>query len=75
MSADELEGSQQYRVVVNGEGQYSIWPADRQPPGGWQTVGAARSRSECLAEIETLWTDMRPASLRAYLDANASSER
>ncbi len=71
MSTDELEESRQYSVVVNGEGQYSIWPADSPLPGGWNSVGPPRQKSECLSEIETLWTDMRPASLRAYLDAQA----
>ncbi len=71
MSTDELEASRQYWVVVNGEGQYSIWPADSPPPSGWQRVGSARPKTECLSEIETVWTDMRPASLRAYLQAHA----
>ncbi len=75
MSAEELEASRQYSVVVNGEGQYSIWPADSLPPSGWQRVGSPRPKSECLSEIETVWTDMRPASLRAYLDAQAQSVR
>jgi MbtH protein len=69
MSTDELDASRQYLVVMNGEGQYSIWPADSQPPSGWRNVGSPMTRSECLSEIETAWTDMRPASLRAYLDA------
>jgi MbtH protein len=69
MSADENEESRQYRVVVNEEGQYSIWPVDGPALRGWQTVGAPGSRSGCLAEIETLWTDMRPLSLRKYLEA------
>ncbi|MGH7341532.1 MAG: MbtH family NRPS accessory protein, partial [Candidatus Rokuibacteriota bacterium] len=25
-----------YKVVVNHEEQYSIWPADRDIPGGWR---------------------------------------
>jgi MbtH protein len=73
MSTDELEASRRYLVVVNGEGQYSIWPADGQPPNGWRSVGAPRTRSECLSEIETTWIDMRPASLRAYLDGQVQN--
>ncbi|MGP3963221.1 MbtH family protein [Nonomuraea sp. 3N208] len=52
------------RVVVNHEEQYSIWAADREPPPGWSDAGFAGTREECLAHIETVWTDMRPLSLR-----------
>lgn len=53
-----------FAVVVNDEEQYSIWAADRQPPAGWREVGFAGTKDECLAHIETVWTDMRPRSLR-----------
>ncbi|WP_331744061.1 MbtH family protein (plasmid) [Streptomyces sp. NBC_01136] len=56
---------QQYRVVVNGEGQYSIWPADRAGVPGWQGEGFVGSKAECLARIGEVWQDIRPASLRA----------
>jgi MbtH protein len=51
-------------VVVNSEEQYSIWPAGRQAPQGWTTVGQPASRGECLDRIAELWVDMRPKSLR-----------
>ena len=53
-----------YKVVVNHEEQYSIWPADRENPLGWRDAGLVGSREECLAHIARVWTDMRPASLR-----------
>ncbi|MGK5675868.1 MbtH family protein [Micromonospora sp. URMC 106] len=56
--------AEQYVVVRNAEEQYSIWPADRPVPEGWRTVDVRGSREECLAHIESVWTDMRPASLR-----------
>lgn len=52
-----------YLVLVNEEGQYSLWPAGIAIPGGWVTVLTADSRSNCLAYIEEQWTDMRPNSL------------
>jgi MbtH protein len=54
-----------YLVVVNHEEQYSIWPAGRAVPSGWETVGDPRSREECLKYIEVVWTDMRPKSIRS----------
>lgn len=53
-----------YQVVVNGEEQYSIWPADRELPEGWRNDGTVGSKQECLGHIESVWTDMRPLSLR-----------
>lgn len=53
-----------YKVVVNHEEQYSIWPANQESPLGWQDAGKAGSKEECLAYIQQVWTDMRPLSLR-----------
>ena len=54
----------QFRVVVNGEGQYSIWPSDRETPLGWSDTGVSGGREVCLEKIAGLWTDMRPVSVR-----------
>jgi len=56
-----------YFVVINHEEQYSIWSATRALPAGWTAVGEARDRSECLAYIDEVWTDMRPKSVRDHL--------
>ncbi|MEO3790812.1 MbtH family NRPS accessory protein [Nonomuraea sp. B10E15] len=61
----------QYTVVRNDEHQYSIWPADRQPPEGWQAQGFAGPKDDCLAHIDEIWTDMRPRSLREHMAATA----
>ncbi|HEY3502281.1 MAG TPA: MbtH family protein [Actinocatenispora sp.] len=53
-----------YRVLVNDEEQHSLWPADVDVPAGWRVVVEAASRADCLAYVETHWTDLRPASLR-----------
>jgi MbtH protein len=57
-----------FRVVVNDEEQYSIWPADRDCPAGWKDVGRTGKKAECLAYIREVWTDMRPLSLRKQLE-------
>jgi MbtH protein len=64
MSNDEREDTTIYRVVVNHEEQYSIWPADRELPLGWKEAGKSGQKDECLAYIKEVWTDMRPLSLR-----------
>lgn len=60
----------EYRVVVNDEEQYSIWPSGKQIPPGWRDAGKRGTEAECLAHIEEVWTDMRPLSLRREMDAN-----
>ena len=55
-------------VLVNDEGQHSLWPAFADVPGGWQVVFGAAGREECLAYVEKSWTDQRPKSLVAALE-------
>lgn len=54
-----------YKVVINHEEQYSIWLADRPNPSGWRDEGQIGTKGKCLDYIETVWTDMRPLSVRA----------
>lgn len=56
-----------YKVVVNHEEQYSIWPADRESPLGWRDVDKRGLKSECLTYIKEGWTDMRPLSLSQHM--------
>jgi MbtH protein len=58
-----------YKVVVNHEEQYSIWPDGREIPAGWRDVGKVGLKAECLAYIKEVWTDMRPLSLRLKMEA------
>jgi len=71
MNRDEQEDTTIYKVVVNHEEQYSIWPADRENPLGWKDVGKSGLKQECLDYIEEVWTDMRPLSLRKQMEAAA----
>jgi uncharacterized protein YbdZ (MbtH family) len=57
-----------YKVVVNHEEQYSIWPEYKENPLGWRDVGKAGPKAECLAFIKEIWTDMRPLSLRKKME-------
>jgi MbtH protein len=64
MGHEEMEGRLVHKVVVNEEGQYSLWFADRENPAGWADAGKSGTKEECLAFVEEVWTDMRPLSLR-----------
>lgn len=72
MSWDE-EDKTIYRVVVNLEEQYSIWPEDRDLPPGWRSAPKSGSKAECLSYIEEVWTDMRPLSLRQRMGESGST--
>lgn len=69
MSVDHQDDTTQYKVVLNHEEQYSIWPVERSNPLGWQDTGKSGLKSECLAYINEIWTDMRPLSLREHMEA------
>ncbi len=69
MSQDEREDEAIYKVVMNHEEQYSIWPADRENALGWVDAGKSGTKAECLAYIQEVWTDMRPLSLRKEMEA------
>jgi MbtH protein len=70
---DEREDTTIYKVVMNHEEQYSIWPIDRVNPLGWTDAGKSGPKPECLAYIKEVWTDMRPLSLRNAMAAQASA--
>ena len=61
-----------YKVVMNHEEQYSIWPADRENALGWNDVGVSGDKETCLAYIKEVWTDMRPLSLRVRMQGAAA---
>lgn len=71
MSPSDEEPAITYKVVVNHEEQYSIWPADRENALGWKDVGKSGTKEECLAYIEEVWTDMRPLSLRRRMEGSS----
>lgn len=68
MSMNDNDDAMLYKVVINHEEQYSIWPADRENPLGWRDAGKSGAKAECLAYIKEMWTDMRPLSLRKQMD-------
>ncbi len=69
MNREEREDTTIYKVVINHEEQYSIWPADRDNPLGWKDAGKTGQKAECLEYIKEVWTDMRPLSLRKKMEA------
>lgn len=69
---DDEQGS--FFVLVNDEGQHSLWPAFAEVPAGWRVVHGAADRVECLSYIEQNWADIRPRSLRERLAAGGASD-
>lgn len=52
-----------YTVLVNDEGQHSLWPEIVDVPAGWRVVFGPANRTDCVDHVERVWTDIRPASL------------
>jgi MbtH protein len=71
MESDDPDDVTIYKVVMNHEEQYSIWPADRENARGWSDAGRQGTKAECLAYIQEVWIDMRPRSLRDAMDATS----
>jgi MbtH protein len=72
MSDRDDAGFSSYAVVVNGEEQYSIWPADKPFPDGWSPVGKTGPKEDCLRYIKEIWVDMRPLSLRKSMSVKSA---
>ena len=60
-----------FKVLMNDEEQYSIWPEQKAVPAGWHDKGFAGTKAEVTQYIDQHWTDMRPASLRKAMAASA----
>jgi len=63
-----------YHVLINEEGQHSLWPSFIEVPNGWTIILKSETRAACLEFIERNWTDMRPRSLIAAMDAQADGQ-
>jgi MbtH protein len=62
-----------YLVLVNDEGQHSLWPAFAAVPAGWTVAHDRDSRQACLDHVNEHWTDMRPRSLVAAMAEGAGT--
>jgi MbtH protein len=72
MSQPNQDDQTLYRVVVDEEERYSIWFDYQEIPPGWRDGGKIGTKQECLDYIKTVWTDMRPLSLRRWMKGNAA---
>src|SRR5215211_1518704 len=77
MRDDEREDTTIYKVVVNHEEQYSIWPADRENALGWNDAGlVADLQTVTGAQVRNLSTGrLKPPSGRAHTWASAACKR
>ena len=74
MNHEQTEPNATYKVVVNHEEQYSIWPNYKQIPAGWRPAGFEGEKAQALAWIKEVWTDMRPLSLRRQMEADRATQ-
>ncbi|MBT2599336.1 MbtH family protein [Oceanobacillus sp. ISL-73] len=53
-----------YYVLINDEGQYSLWPDFIQIPEGWDIAYGPEGLTNCQNYIEDNWEDLLPTSLK-----------
>jgi MbtH protein len=58
---DDPDG--RFLVLINDEGQHSLWPSFVEVPAGWSVAQPETDRGSALAYVDEHWTDMRPRSL------------
>lgn len=58
-----------YTALINDEGQYCVWPREKDEPAGWRAAGFEGPKPAVIAHIDQVWTDMRPISLRQLRDS------
>ena len=66
---DDEDGT--FHVLVNDEGQHSLWPAFVDVPAGWSTVLAGTDRQSCIDYVDEHWVDMRPRSLAQAMEQHS----
>ena len=64
-----------YHVLINDEGQHSLWPSFVEVPAGWTIIHQSDTRAACLDFINKNWTDMRPRSLIERMKQSAEGEQ
>jgi MbtH protein len=62
-----------FSVLVNDEGQFSLWPAFADVPAGWSIAYDEDSQELCLEYIERTWRDMRPRGLASEMEREGYS--
>lgn len=62
-----------YKVLINEEGQHSLWPAFLNIPEGWSSIYGEESRKNCLEFINANWTDLQPKSLKLVSSIDGSN--
>jgi MbtH protein len=63
---------EKFKVLVNAEEQYSFWPEWKEIPKGWKDTGFVGTKPEAGEYVKKVWTDMRPLSLRKWMDEHAN---
>jgi amino acid adenylation domain-containing protein len=73
--AESVRAEVTYRPVVNGAGQYSVWPAARALPDGWRVAGEPGPIDGCLSHIGATWHDLTPGRSQGESRSNAGASR
>jgi MbtH protein len=64
-----------FHVLINDEGQHSLWPSFVAIPSGWTVALESRDRTACIEFINEHWTDMRPKSLVEFMKQTSAPDK
>ncbi|WP_323118209.1 MbtH family protein [Burkholderia alba] len=53
------DDASRYRVLINADGHYSLWPESIEVPAGWTVVVPPSPRREALDYVDAHWSGMR----------------
>ena len=73
MTEESMQGAATHTVLINDEGQYSLWPIRKRVPNGWRLADKQGTEAECMEYVDEVWTDMRPISLRNSMRKKADA--
>ena len=70
MSTNPFEAPDRpFLVLVNAEGQHSLWPSFVEVPVGWTVARGETDRESALRFVHENWTDLRPRGTAAAAES------
>ncbi|MET3132372.1 MbtH protein [Oxalobacteraceae bacterium GrIS 1.11] len=62
-----------FRVLIDQEEQYAIWPERKAIPDGWTDIGVTGCKQDCLDHVELAWMDLCPLSCPHFIEQRSGT--
>lgn len=57
-----------FRVLIDEEEQYAIWPERKVIPDGWTDIGVLGCKQDCLDHVDLAWLELCPLSRTHFME-------